>query len=176
MAAELSTLALSFRPMTARDIRAVRRIERAAFEDAWPARTFETELRNGFADYFLAVLPGRPERLLGYAGVWYMPKQLHLVTIGVHPDTQGRGVGARLLLEVFARAERAELASVALEVRASNERARALYARFSFDEVGRRREYYQDNQEDAVVMLTPDLDDPVLLATLATRRQEIEGG
>ena len=55
MAAEPSTLALSFRPMTARDIRAVRRIERAAFEDAWPARTFETELRNGFADYFLIV-------------------------------------------------------------------------------------------------------------------------
>jgi ribosomal-protein-alanine N-acetyltransferase len=174
MAAEPSTFAISMRAMTQRDIRAVRRIERAAFEDAWPVRTFETELRNGFADYFLAVRPGAPERLLGYAGVWYMPEQLHLVTIGVHPDDQGRGIGSRLLLEVFRRAERAELASVALEVRASNERARALYARFGFDEVGTRRGYYQDNGEDAVVMLTPPLDDAALRATLDQRRRDLE--
>ena len=176
MAAEPSTLALSFREMTARDIRAVRRIERAAFEDAWPARTFETELRNGFADYFLGVLPGSPERVLGYAGVWYMPEQLHLVTIGVHPDDQRRGVGGRLLLEVFTRAERAELPTIALEVRASNTSARALYARFGFDEVGTRRGYYQDNGEDAVVLLTPNLDDPTMRATLEDRRRELVGG
>ncbi len=175
MAADPSTLALSFRTMTARDIRAVRRIERAAFEDAWPARTFETELRNGFADYFLAVLPGVPEQVIGYAGVWFMPEQLHLVTIGVLPDQQGRGVGSRLLLEVFARAERAELSTIALEVRASNERALALYARFGLERVGTRRGYYQDNGEDAAVMLTRDLADPEMRATLAARRREVEG-
>jgi ribosomal-protein-alanine N-acetyltransferase len=176
MAAEPSTFALSIRGMTRRDIRAVRRIERAAFQDAWPARTFETELRNGFADYFLAVRPGVPEAVLGYAGVWYMPEQVHLVTIGVHPDSQGRGVGSRLLVEVFRRAERSELATVALEVRASNERAQALYRRFGFEEVGRRRGYYQDDGEDAVVMLTPPLDDAGLRELLAARRREVEGG
>jgi ribosomal-protein-alanine N-acetyltransferase len=174
MAAEPGTFALSMRAMTRRDIRAVRRIERAAFEDAWPARTFETELRNGFADYFLAVRPGVPERVLGYAGVWYMPEQLHLVTIGVHPEDQGRGIGGRLLLEVFRRAERAELATVALEVRASNQRARALYARFGFDEVGTRRGYYQDDGEDAVIMLTPPIEEPGMRATLDARRRELE--
>ena len=102
-----------------------------------------------------------------------MPEQLHLVTIGVHPDLQGQRVGSRLLLAVFDRAHHAELASIALEVRASNERAIRLYQHFGFERVGRRRGYYQDNGEDAVVMLTPPLDDPQLQATLEARRSEL---
>ncbi len=60
-------------------------------------------------------------------------------------------------------------------MRASNDRARRLYARFGFDEVGTRRGYYQDNNEDAIVMLTPNLDDPEQQATLAERRRDLEG-
>jgi ribosomal-protein-alanine N-acetyltransferase len=163
--------------MTTRDLDAVRRIERAAYPDAWSRRVFEQELRNAFARYLVAtplpqpageggrsLLPrliarGTPRRrvLVGFIGMWFMVDQLHIATIAVDPPFHGDGIGARLLLESFALAREAELATVALEVRVSNARALALYQRYGFTTVGRQRGYYEDNGEDALVMLTPDL-------------------
>jgi [ribosomal protein S18]-alanine N-acetyltransferase len=182
------------REMTARDLDEVRRIERAAYTDAWSRRVFEQELRNGFSRYVVAVLPpeptapgaperapaargplaglrerfrGRPPEPLGaFAGVWYMVDQLHLVTIAVDPPLQGRGLGQRLLLEVYRLAVEAELGSVVLEVRVSNAHARALYERYAFRPTGTLRDYYKDNHEDALVMQTPPLDSPEARATL----------
>ncbi len=170
--------------MTEGDLRAVRRIERIAYTDAWSRRVFEQELRNAFAHYFVAEVAAaegaaRPRRgasrvvallsgarpapaLAGFAGVWYMGDQLHIVTIAVDPRRQGQGIGARLLLECFARAIDAELRTLALEVRVSNDRARGLYERYGFSVAGRLHGYYQDDGEDALVMLTPELDTPYL--------------
>ena len=170
--------------MTRSDLRQVRRIERAAYTDAWPQTTFERELRNGFAEYFVAVeLPpddgddGRPprgalaplrwlvglggvrDRVVGFGGVWFTVDQLHLVTIAVDPELQGRGIARRMLLHCFSLAREAEMRSVVLEVRASNDRAIELYEQFGFQRAGRLDRYYADNGEDALVMLTPALDD-----------------
>lgn len=148
-----ATPRIALRPMTRSDLRQVQRIEREAYGDAWPQTTFEQELNNGLAHYFVAVeLP--PERtasatrpppgflspfrwlaslgrtrdpLLGFAGLWYTVDQLHLVTIAVAARHQHRGIARRMLLHCFALAEEAGLPSIALEVRASNERAIRLY-------------------------------------------------
>lgn len=98
--------------------------------------------------------------LVGFAGVWFTRDQLHLVTIGVEPGWQRRGVAARLLLRCVELAEEAALGSIALEVRPKNIGARALYERFGLREVGRLRGYYADTGEDALLMLSPPLDDP----------------
>lgn len=174
------------RDMTSADIRRVRRIESAAYQDAWPARIFETELENGFAQYRVAVersdapqprgwfanarriLLGAPrERIVGFMGVWYMVDQLHLVTIAVAPEAQGRGIGQRLMLECFDLAERAELGEVVLEVRVTNTGARHLYESFGFRQAGILKAYYKDNDEDAAVMLSGPL------ASTVARRDEI---
>ena len=188
------------RDMTRADIRAVRRIESAAYEDAWPARAFDAELANAFARYRVAIEEPatasdepermgalgaiatlrrrllrrtRPDRIVGFIGVWSMQDQMHLVTIAVDPTQQGRGIGARLLLECMDLAREAELPEIVLEVRVTNERAKALYERFGFHRAGTLLAYYQDNGEDAHVMLSGPLESPESQLRHATIRDDL---
>ncbi len=179
---------ITLRDMTPDDIRAVRRIESLAYEDAWPARTFEEELANAFAYYRVAVeqlaepssalaairrrIAGPHERIVGFMGCWYMVDQIHLVTIAVDPVEQGRGIGRRLLLDLFDLAQVAELYMGVLEARVSNTRARRLYEEFGFRLKGTLHQYYKDNNEDAHVMLTGNLADPEAIERLARLRRE----
>jgi ribosomal-protein-alanine N-acetyltransferase len=187
---------IALREMTRADLSRVRRIEQTAYADAWPRTTFEAELRNQLAQYVVAI--ERPEsvsdhdttpaigplpwlkRLLrlepsgdpivGFFGVWFTVDQLHLVTLAVAPDHQRRGIAPRLLLECFSLALSAELRSIALEVRPSNERAIALYEHFGFAQVGRLPSYYANDDEDALVMLTGDFEPAELRAHIERLR------
>jgi len=183
------------RDMTPADVRTAQRLERAAYGPAAPGTPFTRELSNGLAHYLLAVVPseapgaqpegswlqrlvhrGQREQVVGFAGVWFMVDQLHLVTIAVDPAHQGRGVAHRLLLACFGLAAEAELRTVTLEVRASNLRAQQLYERFGFVRVGLLRRYYSDNNEDAIVMLTGELTAPDQRTRLRRLRDEVTGG
>lgn len=147
----------TIRPMIEDDLDAVRLIEEAAYgTDAWSRRTLEDELVNGFSSYLVAEGNGR---IAGFAGVWFMRDQLHLVTIAVDPPFQRLGIGARLLLSCIELARESEMPSVVLEVRESNTSAQALYERFGFRRLGRLRKYYKDDGEDALVMEIPSLND-----------------
>lgn len=177
--------------MTAADLRQVRRIERAAYGPNVPGTPFERELQNGLAQYLVAVerdasrepsvldavrrllrLQRPAETVLGFVGLWYTIDQLHVVTIAVDPTLQHRGIAQRLLIEVHTLAVEAEMKTIALEVRPSNERARHLYEWFGFQAQGTLRAYYSDNGEDAVVMLTPELTAPDYAAHLQSIRAQ----
>lgn len=167
---------IALREMTADDIPAVHRVEQAAYGDeAWPETLFEGELRNASASYVVAEHASEDGEaaargpILGYAGVWFMVDQLHLASIAVDPAVQGGGIGQRLLLDCIDRAQRAKMLSIALEVRPSNERAVRLYRHFGFVEAGTLRGYYGDG-EDALLLLTPRLDDPDWRALIEERR------
>ncbi|MXW34347.1 MAG: ribosomal-protein-alanine N-acetyltransferase [Chloroflexi bacterium] len=191
--------AVNIRPMRRADVRAAVRIERDAYGSRSPRTTFRRELLNGLAQYLVADVGesdpappqvrhwwGRavqflPDRLpfgpagapiAGYAGAWFTHDQLHLVTLAVAPQYQGRGIGQALLLAVCDLAVAADLDSVALEVRSTNARAVSLYARHGFRSNGRLRNYYSDNGEDALVMLLDGLDTPEGRAALDARRAE----
>lgn len=161
----------AIRPMIEGDLDAVRVIEEAAYgTDAWSRRTLEDELVNGFSSYVVAEAPSG--RVAGFAGIWFMRDQVHLVTIAVDPPFQRLGIAARLLLNCFEQARKAEMPSLVLEVRESNTTAQALYERFGFKRLGRLRNYYKDDGEDALVMETPSLDDEAqqhLIAGLVER-------
>jgi ribosomal-protein-alanine N-acetyltransferase len=147
----------------------VRRIEVAAYgRDAWAEALFERELRNAFAHYTVAEGHGDhgAPRVVGYAGIWFMVDQLHLASIAVDPERQSEGIGQRLLFDCVDRALDAEMEAIALEVRPSNERAVRLYEHFGFHKAGTMRGYYDDG-EDALLLITPPLDDPDWQARIA---------
>ena len=140
------------------DVDRVAAIERRSFPTPWPARGYRHELANNKHAFYVVLArldEHGEEHILGYAGQWIVADEAHVSTIAVDPDWRGRGLGALLLHQMVHHALTHDAAVVSLEVRESNEPAHALYARFGFRQVGRRRRYYRDTGEDALLM---DLD------------------
>lgn len=119
------------------------------------------------------LLPPSTFLLLGYAGCWFFDAEAHLMTIAIAPEWQGRGLGEWLLLSVLELIEARGATLCTLEVRVSNLRAQALYRTLGFEVEGRRRRYYSDNKEDALIMTTPPLDSPAMQALRRKRRKTV---
>jgi ribosomal-protein-alanine N-acetyltransferase len=154
------------------DVGAVHEIERLSFRTPWPSYAFEQELRGNRLAHYLVARAG--DRVVGFAGVWLMVDEAHITTFGVHPDWRRQGIGRQLLLNLVELARTIGARRMTLEVRPTNEAAQALYRAYGFDEVGRRVRYYTDDGEDALVMSTPDLDDPRMDAVVAAERDRLE--
>ena len=142
-------------PMTVPMLDAVMAIEVRAYPFPWSRGNFVDSIAAG---YLTCCLVDDDGELLGYLVAMAGFEEWHLLNVTVSPDHQGRGLAQRLLraLEDHARASAA--AWIWLEVRPSNGRARALYARWGFEEVGVRRDYYPDGggrREDALVLRCP---------------------
>jgi len=90
--------------------------------------------------------------IVGYSGLWLMVDEAHIATIASHPEWRGRGIGELLLLNMLRVAQQLNAINTTLEVRVSNTAAQNLYHKYGFVEVGRRKAYYQDNREDALIM------------------------
>ena len=95
--------------------------------------------------------------VVGFAGLWFMVDEAHITTIGVRSDLRRRGIGELLLIGAIGLALQRGSRVVTLEVRASNVAAQALYQKYGFQTVGRRRAYYADNNEDALIMTTDSI-------------------
>ncbi|HEX4418612.1 MAG TPA: ribosomal protein S18-alanine N-acetyltransferase [Kofleriaceae bacterium] len=139
-------------PATPRELDAVDDIERHSFPRPWPRAMFEAELARDVArlDVARAVAGGA---VTGFCNYWLVAGEIHILAIATHPDRRRAGIGAALLGHALGtgRAQGAGLAT--LEVRRGNTPAIALYERAGFRIVHVRRAYYQDNGEDALVML-----------------------
>lgn len=94
----------------------------------------------------------RPELIIGFAGVWMLPDEAHLVSIAVRQSHRRLGIGERLLISAIEMAQRRGQAMVTLECRVSNEAALAMYEKCGFRQAGLRPRYYSDNHEDAYIM------------------------
>jgi ribosomal-protein-alanine N-acetyltransferase len=92
--------------------------------------------------------------ILGYAGVWLLGDEAHITTLAIHPQWQGKKLGALLLAHVIDLCYANSVKEVSLEMRASNLPAQKLYTSFGFQLAGVRPKYYQDNQEDALILTT----------------------
>jgi N6-L-threonylcarbamoyladenine synthase len=137
------------RAMSESDIRQVAAIEAATFPDPWSPAAFAEELESPARSYIVAEEDGE---VVGYAGVMRVDDEAHLMNIAVRKDKHGGGIGRRLLVEAMAHAEALGATRITLEVRASNERAIALYEAFGLTSVGERPGYYTDSGEAAVIM------------------------
>ena len=124
-------------------------IERFSFPSPWSSTAFHQET-NRRVSYFWALLADGA--FLGYICFWMFSGEIHLMNIAVHPKKRGKGVGSHLLAKMI-EAGKSEGAETAwLEVRPSNLMARCLYKKTGFKETGRRPRYYDDTNEDAIVM------------------------
>jgi ribosomal-protein-alanine N-acetyltransferase len=138
---------LKIRLLTYADLPHVIALERRAFPTPWSLAMFVLELSKASGVCLAALRDGE---LVGhmicsrYDTVW------HVMNIAVDPSSRRQGVASALLRELIERV--GEDAPLTLEVRPSNDGAIALYERFGFLSAGRRRRYYQDNGEDALVM------------------------
>ena len=135
--------------MTAADIENVIAIERASFQFPWSTRFFLDELQVDCARSLLAEVEGR---IVGYVLFWFLPEEVDIHNIAVHPDFRRQGIGRLLLEQVIDSARRQERLRVTLDVRFSNAPAQNLYRSFGFVIRGLRKGYYSDNGEDALVM------------------------
>ncbi|MGQ9511835.1 ribosomal protein S18-alanine N-acetyltransferase [Thermodesulfitimonas sp.] len=137
-------------PMEPEHLDAVMAIEKVSFPIPWRREAFLFEiLLNETADYVVALHRGQ---VVGYGGMWLVLDEAHITNIAVHPDFRGRGIGRRILQELIKRAALRGATKMTLEVRPSNLIARKLYQEMGFEEKGVRKRYYQDNQEDAIIM------------------------
>lgn len=148
-------------------------LEEAVFSPAWTRTAFERELAgNGMARYIL--LEDATGELLGFGGLWLMVDEAHVVTVGVWPELRRHGYGRLLVHALVLLAQDCGMLSATLEVRESNAAARALYAAYGFYEVGKRKRYYADNGEDAVIMTTEAFDSAAYQRRLVRLRAELE--
>ena len=152
------------RPLRAADLEEVARLEAGLFGgEAWSEDLLARELaRSGGAgaDRRYVVVEEWPDGgggILGYAGVWLGDGRgdADLLTIATVPRARRRGLAAAMLRELIGLARAAGCRAVLLEVRVSNDAARALYARHGFTTAGQRRRYYTAPVEDALVMRLP---------------------
>jgi ribosomal-protein-alanine N-acetyltransferase len=186
--------------MTVADLPQIVEIEAESFPSAWPTSAYKRELeRNNLARYMVAVRPNAPvatlhglrrmlsglrsklggdrepiEYIAGFIGVWFMVDETHIVTVAVRESERRRGVGELLLLSAFDLSREKGVPVLTLECRVSNAPALALYEKYGFQRLGIRKRYYTDNNEDAVIMTTPSLDDPPYAAQIESLRQQYQ--
>ena len=162
---EISALTLS-------DLEQVMEIEPVAFgSHHWSRQSFTNELTNSTGHYF-AARDCQDKRILGYSGFWLIGEEAHITTLAVHPDFRRMHVGERLLVNDIIQARKVGADWITLEVRVSNESAQRLYGKYSFRSLGVRRNYYQDNSEDALVLWTDRLSSPDFLTLFKKRVKE----
>ncbi|MBN1678689.1 MAG: ribosomal protein S18-alanine N-acetyltransferase [Anaerolineae bacterium] len=167
------------RSMRLEDIPQVLHIDQASFPIPWSARTYQFEINSRETSHLVVLetvvpetrqvhglftllqalwKPEPPKIVVGYGGCWLIAGEAHISTIAVHPDYRGHSLGELLLVGMLSRALRLNAEYSVLEVRASNLAAQALYRKYEYEFVGRRRGYYRDNNEDALIMEIRPLD------------------
>jgi ribosomal-protein-alanine N-acetyltransferase len=139
----------SIRLMRAADLPEVMPIEQECFSTPWKEPTFSGLLRRTDTDLFVAEME---QRLVGYAACWTVIDQSELGNVAVASAARGHGIGGALVDAVIERVKERGAHELFLEVRESNLGAQGLYKRRGFVVVGRRRSYYAQPTEDALVM------------------------
>jgi len=133
------------------EIEAILAVEEASFTNPWTREMYVTELENRGVSYCY-VARGADGRIAGFCSFWHVVDELHINNLAVLPACRRTGVATALLDRVLREGARLGARRVTLEVRRSNEAARALYERFGFAVAGVRRAYYAKPVEDAIVL------------------------
>jgi ribosomal-protein-alanine N-acetyltransferase len=168
------------------DIGTVQEIEREIFATPWPRNAYYRELASrssahyvvlrheGMADSPAASSTEMDPTIVGYGGMWRMYDEAHVTTIGVRRDLHHQGYGRIIFAGLVQAAYDMGAKWVTLEVRTSNENAMHMYEGFGFKVIGRRKGYYTDNGEDAIVMWSDSIHSPRFRRAYEVNLERIE--
>jgi ribosomal-protein-alanine N-acetyltransferase len=140
-------------PIEDKYIEGILNVSMLSFPITWSKESFEQELSNRYARYVVAVEDGT---VVGFGGMWIIIDEAHITNIAVHPEFRGFGIGSMLVDSLMSICRIEGVSAMTLEVRVSNFKAINLYKKFGFVEEGRRKSYYEDNKEDALIMWKRD--------------------
>ena len=152
------------RRRTLADVDGVAAVEAATFPTPWSRDAFASEMSNAAARYLVAELDGQ---IIGFAGAWIILDESHITNIAVLKEHRGQGIGRALTAGLLQYLSNLGAAYATLEVRRSNVVAQSLYESLGFIRLGVRKRYYEDNREDALIMVCdhlppadPDFEEP----------------
>lgn len=161
MSPHLDASRIRLRSMRSDDVPQVAALDHLSFADPWPQGSFEYELKaNNYSLCLVAEDTKAPEgeNIVGALVIWLIVDEAHIATIAVHPGYRHLGIGRRLLAQgLLQAAERGAVKSL-LEVRSGNTEALHLYYGFGYKAVGLRPNYYQAEQDDALLLDLDPLD------------------
>lgn len=154
MQSELETITI--RRMSPDDVDGIIAIEERAYGDHhWSKESFLNELSNELARYYSVFT--KNGTLVGYAGCWHILDEAHITNIAISSDFRRRKYGEALLKRIIDDCYLEKIKYITLEVRVSNIPAINLYTKYGFSSFGTRKGYYQDNNEDALIMWTKNI-------------------
>jgi [ribosomal protein S18]-alanine N-acetyltransferase len=146
---ELDNLLLTLRHMKHEDLDVIVELEKVLFSQPWNLASFEYELEQPYSESYVVVCG---DRIVAYFMMWSLLDEMHVLNIAVIPEYRRKGI-ARWLLEMFIeKSQQNHIRIIHLEVRESNVGAIRLYEKIGFKNVGRRRNYYSEPTEDALLM------------------------
>ena len=140
---------MTIRSMLPADVPQIAALERLCFSDPWSEGSVAGELENALSLWLVAEEDGT---VRGYIGSQSVPPDCDILNLAVAPDARRQGLGQQLLQALLDTLHRRGIERVFLEVRPTNVPARALYAALGFEEIGRRKEYYVNPVEDALIL------------------------
>ena len=135
--------------MNASHVAQVAELEKICFSDPWSENSVASELQNKLALWLVSV---EEDRVSGYIGSQTVMGETDMMNVAVHPDFRRQGIAEALVLALVAELQNIASKCLTLEVRASNEPARQLYEKLGFSQIGRRRNYYRNPKEDALIL------------------------
>lgn len=159
-------LDLELKLLTLEHLSTLLELDQACFGGLWTMEAYQRELDSPNSDLLGLFSPLSNSRLLGMGCFWSILEEAHITILAVHPQYHRQGLGQALLYSLIKTACDRGLERATLEVRASNSAAISLYQKFGFKTAGRRRRYYQDNGEDALILWISDLQEPQFKSTL----------
>ena len=177
---------LSIELMSEGDIATVQEIEREIFATPWPRNAYYRELASRSSAHYVVLRQEgieAPERfrapefdrtIVGYGGMWRMYDEAHVTTIGVRRELHHQGYGRILFAGLVQAAYDMGAKWITLEVRTTNDNAMHMYDGFGFKVIGRRKGYYTDNGEDAIVMWSDSIHSPRFRRAYESNLERIE--
>ena len=140
---------MNYIPMSECHVHQIAELEKLCFNDPWSENSIASELNNRLSLWLVAV---EHETVVGYVGSQTVIGETDMMNIAVHPDYRKQGIGTELIRLLIDELRAMGSHSLMLEVRASNEPAISVYQKLGFAEVGRRKNYYRNPKEDALIL------------------------
>lgn len=142
------------RKMTLADLPAVMAIEHQAFSNPWSTEMVKKELTQDWSTVLLGEeITPTGWQIRAFAIFWLVADEVHILNVATDGAARRKGFGRKVMDAVLAAGKAHKCRMATLEVRRSNEPAKSLYTSLGFKAVGMRPAYYQDNREDAVIMI-----------------------